>query len=156
VRKLTNQQFHVTAVTIGAYVGGGCLCWMSALWRRSRVMRSSASLATLCMRSFGMGWNSRIARAVVAVLVLGSIASRTSLAVGYGEPQAQPGAAQPPTGVGSCTLKNWNPNTDPDDAKDLPEGARPQTYKPDDYDCTGAVFAPDGVEFAQFPQPKNT
>src|SRR5215467_12905625 len=106
-----------------------------------------------------MGWKSRIARALVVVFVLGGISSPTSLATGNGGPssQAEPGAApaHPSTGVGSCTLKNWNPNLDPEDAKDLPEGARPQTYKPDDYDCTGAVFAPDGVEFAQFRQPNN-
>ena len=61
----------------------------------------------------------------------------------------------PATGVGSCTLKNWQPNQDPDDAKDLPEGSRPQSYKPDDYNCTGAKFATNGVEFAKFPQPHN-
>jgi PKD repeat protein len=55
--------------------------------------------------------------------------------------------------VGSCTLKNWNPATDPSDAKDLPEGHRPQSYKPDDYNCTGAKFAKNGAEFAKFPQP---
>jgi PKD repeat protein len=59
------------------------------------------------------------------------------------------------TGVGSCTLKGWNPSQDPDDAKDLPQGQRPQSYRPDDYDCTGAVFAQPGVEFARFPQPRN-
>jgi PKD repeat protein len=59
----------------------------------------------------------------------------------------------PATGVGSCTLKNWDPGDDPEDAKDLPEGQRPQTYKPDDYNCTGAKFAADGAEFAKFPQP---
>jgi PKD repeat protein len=59
------------------------------------------------------------------------------------------------SGVGSCILKGWNPGLDPDDAKDLPDGQRPQTYKPDDYDCTGAVFAAPGVEFARFPQPHN-
>src|ERR1700704_4906196 len=90
-----------------------------------------------------MGRKSRIARAVVVVLLLGGISSSTSLAVGDGGPlsQAEGGAAHPPTGVGSCTLKGWNPNLDPDDAKDLPQGQRPQTYKPDDYDCTGAAFA---------------
>lgn len=62
-------------------------------------------------------------------------------------------AVHPATGVGSCTLKNWNPDTDPEDAKDLPEGDRPQSYKPDDYNCTGATFAEQGVEFARFPQP---
>src|SRR5437879_5609330 len=63
--------------------------------------------------------------------------------------------AHPATGVGSCTLKGWNPSTDPNDAKDLPEGQRPQTYKRDDYNCTGAKFAKDGVEFAKFQQPHN-
>jgi PKD repeat protein len=57
------------------------------------------------------------------------------------------------TGPGSCTLKNWNPSADPDDAKDLPEGQRPQSYRPDDYNCVGATFAKPGVEFAKFPQP---
>ncbi len=65
------------------------------------------------------------------------------------------GAGHPPTGVGSCTLKSWNPTDDPADATALPEGHRPQSYKPDDYNCTGAVFAKPGVEFAKFPQPHN-
>jgi PKD repeat protein len=65
------------------------------------------------------------------------------------------GAGHPATGVGSCTLKGWNPSTDPSDAKDLPIGQRPQTYIPDNYDCTGAKFAAPGVEFAKFPQPRN-
>src|SRR5258708_27238101 len=65
------------------------------------------------------------------------------------------GAGHPPTGVGSCTLKSWNPDDDPADATALPEGHRPQSYKPDDYKCTGAVFAKPGVEFAKFPQPHN-
>ena len=69
--------------------------------------------------------------------------------------QAQGAGLHPATGVGSCTLKNWNPGQDADDAKDLPEGSRPQTYKPDDYNCTGAKFATNGVEFAKFPQPHN-
>jgi PKD repeat protein len=70
-------------------------------------------------------------------------------------PAAQAGddALHPATGVGSCTLKGWNPSTDPEDAKDLPVGDRNQTYKPDDYDCNGAVFAPPGVEFAKYRQP---
>ncbi len=63
------------------------------------------------------------------------------------------GAGHPATGVGSCTLKGWNPSSDPADAADLPVGDRPQTYRPDNYDCTGAVFAKPGVEFAKFPQP---
>ncbi|MEU5432475.1 PKD domain-containing protein [Streptomyces sp. NPDC020719] len=65
------------------------------------------------------------------------------------------GSAHPATGVGSCTLKNWNADQDPEDAKNLPEGQRPQSYKPDDYNCTGAHFAAPGVEFAKFPQPHN-
>ena len=69
--------------------------------------------------------------------------------------QAQSAGAHPPTGVGSCTLKGWNPAADPADAKDLPAGQRVQTYKPDDYNCTGAKFAAPGVEFTKFPQPHN-
>jgi PKD repeat protein len=62
------------------------------------------------------------------------------------------GASRPTTGVGSCTLKGYNPAIDPDDAK-APIGHRLQTYKPDNYNCTGAVFAKPGVEFRKFPQP---
>jgi hypothetical protein len=65
------------------------------------------------------------------------------------------GAGHPATGVGSCTLKGWNPSLDPSGAKNLPDGERPQSYKPDDYNCTGAKFAAPGVEFARFPQPHN-
>ncbi|MEY9836644.1 PKD domain-containing protein [Streptacidiphilus sp. EB103A] len=65
------------------------------------------------------------------------------------------GAAHPATGVGSCTLKNWNASQDPEDARALPEGQRPQSYKPDDFNCTGAHFAAPGVEFTKFPQPHN-
>lgn len=90
-------------------------------------------------------WKSWIACIAVVVISLGGL--QLSPAEGAG--------GHPATGVGSCTLKNWNPNLDPDDAKDLPEGKRPQTYKPDDYDCGGATFARPGVEFARFPQPKN-
>jgi PKD repeat protein len=68
---------------------------------------------------------------------------------------AASGAGHPATGVGSCTLKGWNPSADPADAKDLPIGDRHQTYRPDNYDCTGAKFAAPGVEFAKFPQPHN-
>jgi PKD repeat protein len=79
------------------------------------------------------------------------------VAVALAATQGGPASAgvHPATGVGSCTLKNWNPGDDPEDAKDLPEGQRPQTYKPDDYNCTGAKFAADGAEFAKFPQPHN-
>ena len=69
--------------------------------------------------------------------------------VGVSLSQREGAGAHPATGVGSCTLKGWNPQTDPEDAKDLPEGQRPQTYKRDDYNCTGAKFAQDGVEFAR-------
>jgi PKD repeat protein len=69
--------------------------------------------------------------------------------------QLEGSGAHPATGVGSCTLKGWNPNTDPNDAKDLPEGQRPQTYKRDDYNCTGAKFAANGVELTRFQQPSN-
>src|SRR5215470_7254812 len=93
-----------------------------------------------------MGWKSGIAGVAVGVLWL--VGSSVSQAEGAG-------SAHPPTGAGSCTIRNWNPNLDPDDAKDLPQGARPQTYKPDDFDCTGATFAEDGVEFTNFPQPDN-
>ncbi|MFC0430883.1 PKD domain-containing protein [Kutzneria buriramensis] len=88
-------------------------------------------------------------RWVASVAVLGLSVVGTALAT-----DADAGV-QPATGVGSCTLKNWNPNTDPDDAKDLPEGDRPQSYKPDDYNCDGASFAKPGVEFTKFPQPKD-
>jgi PKD repeat protein len=72
-----------------------------------------------------------------------------------GPAQAGAGASRPATGVGSCTLIGWNPSTDPANAKNLPNGQRPQSYKPDNYDCSGAKFAAPGVEFAKFPQPKN-
>jgi hypothetical protein len=63
------------------------------------------------------------------------------------------GANRPTTGVGSCTLKGWNPATDPADATALPVGHRPQTYTRDNYNCIGAKFATPGAEFANFPQP---
>src|SRR5882724_1527483 len=59
----------------------------------------------------------------------------------------------PAAGVGSCTLKGWDPN-DPNEANS-PIGDRRQTYKPDNYNCTGARFAKPGVEFARSPQPKD-
>ena len=93
-----------------------------------------------------IGWKSRAVGVAVVVVSLGAI---------HLSPAAGAGGAHPATGVGSCTLKNWNPGSDPDDAKDLPQGERPQTYKPDDYNCTGATFAAPGVEFARFPQPKD-
>jgi PKD repeat protein len=69
------------------------------------------------------------------------------------EPAVSASARHPATGVGSCTLKGWNPAHDPRDAKDLPLGHRPQSYRPDNYNCDGAKFAVPGVEFAGFPQP---
>src|SRR5262249_7354133 len=94
---------------------------------------------------FVIGWRLRAAGiALVALAVPGVILGPAAV-----------GAARPASGVGSCTLKNWNASTDPDDAKALPVGHRPQSYKPDNYDCAGAVFAKPGVEFAKFPQPKN-
>ena len=71
------------------------------------------------------------------------------------------GAAQgleskrPTSGPGSCTLIGWNPSTDPTNAKNLPVGQRPQTYKPDNFDCSSAKFAALGAEYKQFPQPHN-
>ncbi|MBO0867833.1 MAG: PKD domain-containing protein [Micromonosporaceae bacterium] len=85
--------------------------------------------------------------AIVAIAVVSLLGIQLSQAEGAG--------VHPATGVGSCTLKNWNPALDPADAKDLPEGDRPQSYIPDDYNCTGATFAAPGVEFKQFPQPAN-
>ncbi|TDU01924.1 PKD repeat protein [Streptomyces sp. 846.5] len=93
-----------------------------------------------------MKWNKRSAS--VALLAVATLAG-ASLATAEGA------GKHPATGVGSCTLKGWNPATSPKNAKALPVGQRPQTYKPDDFDCTGAVFAAPGVEFAKFPQPKN-
>jgi PKD repeat protein len=79
-----------------------------------------------------------------------------SVAAGALGPAAAAGArAHRATGVGSCTLKGWNPGDDPADATALPNGHRPQSYKPDNYNCTGAKFAKPGVEFARFPQPRN-
>ena len=59
------------------------------------------------------------------------------------------------TGVGSCNLIGFNPNTVDAEDQNLPVGHRPMTYKPDNYDCSGAKFAGPGVEFAKFPQPHN-
>ncbi len=88
-------------------------------------------------------WIASIAVAV-ALAAVGTTAALGATAVG-----------RPTTGVGSCPLKNWNPNTDPKNAKDLPLGKRPMTYRPDGFDCTGAVFAMPGVEFAKFPKPRD-
>jgi len=61
----------------------------------------------------------------------------------------------PATGVDSCTLKNTDPKLAVRDATKLPLGKRPQTYRPDNFDCDGAEFAKPGVQFARFPRPKN-
>ena len=90
-----------------------------------------------------MGWKTRMTAVAAAVL---------SMAVVYVTPAE---GAHPASGVGSCTLKGWNPAADPDDATNLPTGKRPQSYKPDNYDCTGAKFAQPGVEYTKFPQPRN-
>ncbi|MCW2856776.1 MAG: repeat-containing protein [Marmoricola sp.] len=93
------------------------------------------------------GWNSTRTALLGLLVVLGLGAVPLSQAVGA--------TTHPATGPGSCTLRNWNPASDPRDATDLPEGQRPQTYKPDDYNCTGATFARPGVEFTRFPQAKD-
>jgi PKD repeat protein len=60
------------------------------------------------------------------------------------------------TGVGSCTLIGWNQNLiDPDDIENPSGATMPISYKPDNFDCSGAKFAGPGVEFAKFPQPHN-
>ncbi|WP_307795321.1 PKD domain-containing protein [Actinacidiphila acididurans] len=93
----------------------------------------------------------RLASAVAAAVALSLclLAGPTGVTTG----SAQANGSHPASGVGSCTLKNWNPGTDPDDATDLPEGHRPQSYRQDDYDCAGAKFAAPGAEFKKFPQP---
>jgi PKD repeat protein len=92
-----------------------------------------------------IGWKSWTAGISVVVLSWG---------VGALAPAVH-ASSRPSTGVGSCTLKGWNPSTAPKDAEDLPLGHRRQTYKPDNYNCTGAHFAKPGAEFARFPQPHN-
>ena len=87
------------------------------------------------------------------VILLVAAVVTTSLLAGMPS-HAEAAGGHPKTGPGSCTLKNWNPSTDPNDAKDLPQGSRPQSYRPDDYDCTGASFAAPGAEFSKFPQPQ--
>ena len=83
--------------------------------------------------------------AVVALIVVGASAAVEATAAA---PTPRQASARAP-------CKNWNPSTDPKNAKDLPLGHRPMTYTPDDFDCTGAVFAQPGVEFTKFPQPRD-
>ena len=47
--------------------------------------------------------------------IAGVVAVVVSFAM-IGSGQAADAQARPATGVGSCTLKNWNPAADPDDA----------------------------------------
>ncbi|MFE9428031.1 PKD domain-containing protein [Kitasatospora sp. NPDC006697] len=84
-----------------------------------------------------------------------SVALLAAVALGGASLATAQGAGHPKTGVGSCTLKGYNPATTSANAKNLPVGQRPMTYKPDDFDCSGATFAAPGVEFTKFPQPKN-
>ena len=93
--------------------------------RKSRLRLAGITLAALSMIGFSLG------------------------------PAEGAGHVHPATGVGSCTLNGWNPGSDPEDAKDLPSGDRYQSYKPDDFNCSGAVFAAPGAEFKSDPQPKN-
>ncbi|MFE0465261.1 PKD domain-containing protein [Kitasatospora sp. NPDC058965] len=91
-------------------------------------------------------WKKRSASvALVGALALGGASLATAAGAG----------GRPTTGVGSCTLKGWDAGSSPANAKDLPAGKRPMNYKPDDFDCSGAVFAAPGVEFKKFPQPKD-
>jgi PKD repeat protein len=139
-------------------------------WRSGFHRRSSSVHATRLVRIDVLHDTAHIARHLLLSIALALITEGISmmrrksvpvaivavagLFIGLCTTSSQADAAvHPATGVGSCTLKNWNPDSDPEDAKDLPEGDRPQTYKPDDYDCTGAKFAKNGAEFAKFPQP---
>ncbi|MBR7826455.1 PKD domain-containing protein [Actinospica sp. MGRD01-02] len=97
-----------------------------------------------------IGRKTRMARAAA---ILAAVVLPTTFSLGAGSASAGAGTRHPATGVGSCTLKGWNPKADPADAKSLPVGKRPQSYIPDNYDCTGAVFAAPGTEFRKFPQP---
>jgi len=89
--------------------------------------------------------------AAAAVLTVALI----NLTPAAGAGSAAAAIGHPATGVGSCTLKGWHPKLDPKNAKKLPLGHRPQTYRPDDYNCTAAHFAAPGIEFRQFPLPHN-
>jgi PKD repeat protein len=98
-----------------------------------------------------MRWKAQLVggAAVVALSLTGFFLSPASGAV------AHAAHVHPATGVGSCTLKGWNPKLAPRNVQNLPLRKRIQTYKPDNYNCTGARFAKPGVEFARFPQPRN-
>src|SRR5579859_6334314 len=98
-----------------------------------------------------ISWKARMAGgATVAVVSLaGFCLSPANGAVGVGQ------ARHPATGVGSCTLKNPHPKLSGPSPARLPLSKRHQTYRPDNYDCEGAVFAKPGVEFRRFPQPRD-
>ena len=96
-------------------------------------------------------WKTATAAVLIVMLGLFGVVSLDHSRHAVGSP-ARP---HPATGVGSCTLKGWNPNQDPEDAKNLPEGKRLQTYIPDNYNCKGAHFAAPGVEFTRYQQPNN-
>ncbi len=97
-----------------------------------------------------IGWKARIAGGAVVALIsmAGFYLSPANGAVG-GVRQAK----NPATGVGSCTLKNSEPKLNLPNPTKLPLSKRHQTYRPDNYDCDGAVFAKPGVQFRRFPQP---
>ena len=86
---------------------------------------------------------------IAAVSLAGFFLSPASGAAANG-PQPHPA-----TGVGSCTLKNPDPKLAARNPTKLPLAKRIQTYRPDNYDCDGAVFAKPGVQFRRFPQPRN-
>src|SRR5450432_1171651 len=91
------------------------------------------------------------ASAVVALSLAGIYLNPAS---GSAAQAARPdGHLHPKSGVGSCTLKGFNPKHYPRNAKNLPLGHRHQSYIADNYDCEGAVFTKPGVEFRKFPQP---
>src|SRR5579859_5704007 len=87
--------------------------------------------------------------AVAVVSLAGFCLSPANGAVGVGQ------VKNPATGVGSCTLRNPQPKLNLPNPAKLPVSKRRQTYRPDNYDCNGAVFAKPGVQFRRFPQPRD-
>src|SRR6266702_8696984 len=73
----------------------------------------------------------------VGAVAVGLLTVGTLVGASLATAQGVGASARPASGPGSCTLKGWNPATDPQNAKNLPIGQRPQTYKPDNFDCTG-------------------
>src|SRR5712691_10235328 len=135
---------------------------LSRTWRvvtmRERWSLSTARYGPSCGGASMIRWKLQLA-AATAVMALSLAGFYLNPASGSAAQAARPaypaGHVHPKTGVGSCTLKGWNPRHSPRHAKNLPVGHRHQTYIPDNYDCDGAVFAKPGVEFRKFPQPKN-